>query len=251
MSTKTTFKRVALVAVAALGMGVLSSVAPASAVPTVANPSTITVANVTGARAGVMQIIPVTFNLPTGFAVTDTLNIVARVITSPAATSFSTAKAATPGVAAVLSTAASGGATTAGSMFWAKPATGSGSYSTGLADSTATAASTISSQLVNTGSNSVFTGVADWTRGAVATTATGDSVSSVTYNLHFTPDGSGTYSIAVAAGSLLAAYDDNSDLMALTNAQIFANLVNTTFTVATSGSPTTVALAAVSAAPAV
>jgi protocatechuate 3,4-dioxygenase beta subunit len=67
----------------------------------------------------------------------------------------------------------------------------------------------------------------------------------VTYNLHFTPDGSGTYSIAVAAGSLLAAYDDNSDLMALTNAEIYANLVNTTFTVATSGSPTTVALAAV------
>ncbi len=32
MSTKTTFKRIALVAVAALGLGVLTSVAPASAV---------------------------------------------------------------------------------------------------------------------------------------------------------------------------------------------------------------------------
>jgi trimeric autotransporter adhesin len=31
MSTKTTFKRIALVAVAALGLGVLTSVAPASA----------------------------------------------------------------------------------------------------------------------------------------------------------------------------------------------------------------------------
>ena len=31
MSTKTTFKRIALVAVAALGFGVLTSVAPASA----------------------------------------------------------------------------------------------------------------------------------------------------------------------------------------------------------------------------
>jgi len=31
MSTKTTFKRIALVAVAALGLGVLSSVAPANA----------------------------------------------------------------------------------------------------------------------------------------------------------------------------------------------------------------------------
>ena len=34
MSTKTTFKRIALVTVAALGFGVLTSVAPASAVPT-------------------------------------------------------------------------------------------------------------------------------------------------------------------------------------------------------------------------
>ena len=34
MSTKTTFKRVALVAVAALGFGVLTSVAPASALTT-------------------------------------------------------------------------------------------------------------------------------------------------------------------------------------------------------------------------
>ena len=34
MSTKTTFKRIALVAVAALGLGVLTSVAPASAAST-------------------------------------------------------------------------------------------------------------------------------------------------------------------------------------------------------------------------
>jgi hypothetical protein len=39
MSTKTTFKRVALVAVAALGLGVLTSVAPANAVATVAVPT--------------------------------------------------------------------------------------------------------------------------------------------------------------------------------------------------------------------
>ena len=39
MSTKTTFKRIALVAVAALGLGVLTSVAPANAVATVAVPT--------------------------------------------------------------------------------------------------------------------------------------------------------------------------------------------------------------------
>ena len=51
MSTKTTIKRVALVAVAALGLGVVSSVAPATAIER--TPSIISVASDGALRAGV------------------------------------------------------------------------------------------------------------------------------------------------------------------------------------------------------
>ena len=53
MSTKTTFKRVALVAVAALGFGVLTSVAPASAVGANDNITAITAGTSAPARVGV------------------------------------------------------------------------------------------------------------------------------------------------------------------------------------------------------
>jgi hypothetical protein len=55
MSTKTTFKRVALVAVAALGLGVLSSVSPASATTTTGfsvNASSITLVDTSGSNSG-------------------------------------------------------------------------------------------------------------------------------------------------------------------------------------------------------
>ena len=53
MSTKTTFKRVALVAVAALGLGVLTSVAPASAVGANDNITAVTAGTSAPARVGV------------------------------------------------------------------------------------------------------------------------------------------------------------------------------------------------------
>ena len=58
MSTKTTFKRIALVTVAALGFGVLSSVAPATAAPI--TPTAVTVGTVPTAAVGVAHTIPIT-----------------------------------------------------------------------------------------------------------------------------------------------------------------------------------------------
>jgi hypothetical protein len=55
MSTKTTFKRIALVAVAALGFGVLTSVAPASAVGANDNITAITAGTSSPARVGVVS----------------------------------------------------------------------------------------------------------------------------------------------------------------------------------------------------
>jgi len=56
MSTKTTFKRVALVAVASLGFGVLTSVAPASAASGKA--TAITVGTIGPVREGYWFLVP-------------------------------------------------------------------------------------------------------------------------------------------------------------------------------------------------
>ena len=63
MSTKTTFKRVALVAVAALGLGVVTSVAPASAAAAI-TPTAVTIGTVPTLAPGVTSLIPVTVTIP-------------------------------------------------------------------------------------------------------------------------------------------------------------------------------------------
>jgi len=86
MSTKTTFKRVALVAVAALGFGVLTSVAPATAAGTTNSPTSLTVGTIPTHRVGVLSSTPVTVNLPAGWTIAnaDSFTLVARVLTAPA-----------------------------------------------------------------------------------------------------------------------------------------------------------------------
>jgi len=233
MSTKTTFKRVALVAVAALGFGVLTSVAPASAVPTVANPSSMTVTSVTSARAGATSVIPVTFNLPTGYAIGDSTGVLARVISAPA-TSFSTTKAAVPGTAAI-SSVSTLTTTTFTNLWFTRASSGSGSYGTNVGAGTNAFVST----------DGTTSGISNWTRGVEYTSAEGDSTTSITLNLNFTPDASGSYTILLATTNLVAATDTVAELGADTNAELTAGTVSTTFTVSTSGAPTAVALTAV------
>jgi len=83
MSTKTTFKRVALVAVAALGLGVLTSVAPANAATKTA--TSLSVGASTPARAGVTAVTTVTMNFAAALAATNTWVLSAKVISAPAA----------------------------------------------------------------------------------------------------------------------------------------------------------------------
>jgi len=68
MSTKTTLKRIALVAVSALGFGLVSTVAPASATPREA--TSITVGTVPTCRVGAACNTPITFTLPAATSVT-------------------------------------------------------------------------------------------------------------------------------------------------------------------------------------
>ena len=80
MSTKTTFKRVALVAVAALGFGMLSSVPSQAADET---PTSITVGTIPTAQVGVVNTTPVTVAFPAG-GTTDSFTVNVRVTAAPA-----------------------------------------------------------------------------------------------------------------------------------------------------------------------
>ena len=86
MSTKTTFKRIALVAVAALGFGTLST-APSSADGIAILPTSIAVGTIPTAAVGSTVNIPVTFTAP----ITtdgDTFTITVRVTSAPTGSAF-------------------------------------------------------------------------------------------------------------------------------------------------------------------
>jgi hypothetical protein len=232
MSTKTTFKRVALVAVAALGLGVLTAVAPATAVPV--TPSSIAFGSVSNLRAGVAGSVTVTLSLPAGTAIGDSVTVLARVTSAPA-TSFATAKAAVPGTAAISSTAS----TSSTGIYWGKADSGSGSYGT------------YGHNAAGTGSNNLYNsvgttaGVSDWTTSTNYVTAAGDSATSITLKLNILPDAAGTYNILVAVGTTASAYDTPTELIALSNSDLTTNLSTSVSTLTTGSSPTTATLAAV------
>jgi hypothetical protein len=81
MSTKTTFKRIALVAVASMGFGVLTSVAPASAANESANVDSISVSAGVPRLGETVSITSVLTDNAAGFATGDTVVLGARFIT--------------------------------------------------------------------------------------------------------------------------------------------------------------------------
>jgi trimeric autotransporter adhesin len=81
MSTKTTFKRIALVAVAALGLGVLSSVAPASAAQ---GRQSVAISIGSGPfKTGVFNYIPVTITMGTDWVMGDSVTVTAQITDAP------------------------------------------------------------------------------------------------------------------------------------------------------------------------
>jgi hypothetical protein len=87
MSTKTTFKRIALVAVAALGFGVLSSVAPASAAGS-ATPTSVVVGTIPSAAVGASHQTPITVNFPANLGGDDSFTVSVRVTAAPAGSAY-------------------------------------------------------------------------------------------------------------------------------------------------------------------
>jgi trimeric autotransporter adhesin len=163
MSTKTTFKRVALVAVAALGFGVLTSVAPASAAITATGIS----AGTSGpARVGVTSYTTITIThaamtTPSGSNVTDTFVAAAKITSVPATSTLRTdTNTATKGV-----TIANGSSTSTA---------GTNTYAAGAVSATVT-------------------------RTTLAAATSGATTS--TFKVGLTPDVAGTYTVLVSVGN--------------------------------------------------
>ena len=83
MSTKTTLKRIALVAVSALGFGVLQIAVPAASNAAGATPTSIVIGAVPTARVGVTSYVPFKVYLPSTIGASDTINISAEVTSAP------------------------------------------------------------------------------------------------------------------------------------------------------------------------
>ena len=230
MSTKTTLKRIALVAVSALSFGMLSLVTTPAANALGASAATaISATDVTNARAGVAVTIPVTFTLPSSTVLgTDSILVLARVTSAPA--NSASVDRANDGTGAGAVVAAASGT----NLNWTKATTGSGSHGAALGADTDNGASS------GTGDSRD-----NWAASNLYITNAADTATTVTLNLTFTPDQPGTYQILIATGNNNGSYDEKSELVALTTSAVVQNLTTGTVNVTTAGAPTTATLTAV------
>ena len=236
MSTKTTLKRIALVAVSALGFGMLSIVVtPSANALGISTPTAISATSVTTARAGVEVVIPVTFTMPSSTVVgTDSLLAFARVSDAPATSASVSLADNASGTGGTTSTSPNG----TGEILWANGSSGSGSFGAAISN-------TYSSGDAESGLDKD-----NWTAIGEYDTSTSDTATTITLNLKFTPDVAGTYTIVVGAGSNTAGatvgdYDTAANIEAAALSALVTYLPVTTITVSTSGAPTTATLTAV------
>jgi hypothetical protein len=211
MSTKTTFKRIALVTVAALGFGGLVTVAPANAAATLA--ASLSAGTVSPSRVGIAtsSAITLTTGAMTANAV-DTTTVSVKVTSAPAGSAFSTNQVSgTAGfVTGVQATGTSNPARIAIARGADTPVNG-------------TATETTTDAVSATDSNTVF---------AIMTeTATAAGAMSFGVVVSVTPDVAGTYTVLVSTG-LGSAYAPGDTA--------------TTFTFTTAGAPASIVLTPIS-----
>jgi hypothetical protein len=218
MSTKTTFKRIALVAVAALGLGVLTSVAPASAVNG-QTATSISVGTIPASRVGQAVVVPVTIYLPATAVENDTITISAQLTSAPL--SGGTANAASAG----------------------RPAATNANDAAGILDVTTLAGTALSGGTNETGrTNTAGTDCDDYT-GNTSTntqwacaiqdewviTAAAAELGYARVGIMLTPDVAGSYTVMVATN-------------ATGNDGFVAGSPTANFTVTTGSTPTTVTI---------
>jgi trimeric autotransporter adhesin len=226
MSTKTTFKRIALVAVAALGLGVLTSVAPATAAtgtgitPTALNVGTIPTAQVGVSHSTPISIVAAAATLAAGGSDTTTINV--RVTSAPVGSAFRTL--ANQGKLADGTTAGTLIASTFASGNNVGALVGFTAVSGGIVQ-----AADLAGDLMTVGTNFTTT-----PKSAAAISAG----SMGTLSVDITPDVAGTYTVLVSADNT---WDDGAGL----SSAYAAGQTNVSYTFTTGAAVTAVALSAV------
>jgi hypothetical protein len=179
MSTKTTFKRIALVTVAALGFGVLSSVSPARADGPMELATSIAVGTSESHRGGVFAYTPIVLNLPSTAAAGDTVVLGVALLSAPATSTLAS-------VSANPTQSAYTGATNASAASLDVLAGSSGSGSFGA----------VSAAVYSTSGSATAT--------AMYTINAADSAGQITLRVGFKPDVSGTYTFLVSTPNAIS-----------------------------------------------
>jgi len=225
MSTKTTFKRVALVAVASLGFGVLTSVVPAQAAGLTAN--SISIGTIPPARVGVASYVPVTIYFTGTVAAGDSVTVNAQISAAPISGGVANA-------ASLLYTSASGtvnniSTNTPALLGFVKDTDG-----TVLVGGTSNGQATQLSGFINS-NGVVAAGTGSNAASSIAyylTTAEA-AAKAITLAVKITPDVAGTYSVLVSTAAVLT-----------TTQGYTAGNPSATFSITPGAGPTTVATTA-------
>ena len=188
MSTKTTIKRIALVAVSALGLGLVTAVAPASAAISAA-PLDVTIGTVPASRVGVAVTIPVTIDV-TGAAQNDSFTVGVKAISAPAGSAFNLAGASADNVTDSTGLTATGNQI-AGSL---KLASATGGNATVYKEAALTNA-------VDNSSHYAPVAASDYVTAVGFVKATASTPGTVKFNVIITPDVAGTYSFYVSTSA--------------------------------------------------
>jgi trimeric autotransporter adhesin len=190
MSTKTTFKRIALVAVAALGFGMLS-VVPSNA----ASAASITIGTVPTARPGQTVAVPVTVFLPAGLTQgTDTITVNIEATAAPL-------QGGSANAASLFNSGATANANNAGALL------SFSSTPTGVTPSstpTVTGGTGVAGRIVLPRDGTMTTsgtGFAAATSGVYTPTAANIAAGSFTLQALITPDVVGNYSFLVSTSA--------------------------------------------------
>jgi len=235
MSTKTTFKRVALVVVAALGFGVLSSVAPATAGDgRVA--SSISIGAATSFKSGAVNIIPITVTFPSTNVVGDSTTVTVQITSAPS-TGGNANAASVMGSGATAGSNGDGGA--GERLFFATDSIGTAAAGGDLeavdgdVDAAVGDGDYMAGQLEGAGLTDDYAGVH---AAAVSVISTVAGASSKTVYLAMKPDLAGSYSILVASNATGRNYYVAGDTTA-------------TATFATTGGVSTITMTALNTSP--
>jgi hypothetical protein len=219
MSTKTTFKRIALVAVAALGFGMLS-VVPSTA--TARTAASIVVGDLPAARSGVASYVPVKVYLPSGTVANDTITINAEITSAP--------DAASTGNTSGSASAHRSGGTIAGNDAGAYLALTDTASAATFANTTEEHGRMNATRTNGVGDGTgAFTGVAASSAPDYVVQAADVTAGYISFNVRVTPDKSGSFTVLVSTNAAARTYYVDGD-------------ANASFTLATGGAPTGVTL---------